>query len=65
MIEIVRKEGEIDGTSTYTITVGNHYICNFKHNRQDGLANCLQEAADAVELSEWADFVIMDDCKGG
>jgi hypothetical protein len=31
----------------------------------DGLADCLQKAADAVELSEWADFVLLDEPKGG
>ena len=44
----------------------NQLICRFEHDQKDGrLADFLQKAADAVELSEWADYVIMEDSKGG
>jgi hypothetical protein len=40
-------------------------ICKFEHYRPDGLSECFQKAADAIELSEWADRVLRDDAKGG
>jgi hypothetical protein len=40
-------------------------ICKFDHHNPDGLAACVRRAADAVELSEWAEKVLRDDAKGG
>ena len=40
-------------------------ICKFEHHNPDGLAACVRRAADAVELSEWAEKVLRDDAKGG
>ncbi len=65
MINIINEGEDTQGTSIYRIQVGKQHICIFKHNRRDGLADCLHKAADAVELSEWADFVLIDDIKGG
>ena len=65
MIRIINDGGDVDGICIYRVLVGNHHICKFEHNRLDGLADCLQKAADAVELSEWADLVLLDETKGG
>ena len=65
MIRITNEGGDIKGICTYRIQVGKQHICKFEHNRLDGLADWLQKAADAVELSEWADFVLLDEPKGG
>lgn len=65
MINIINDGGDMQGVCRYRIQVDTHHICRFEHNRQDGLADCLQKAADAVELSEWADFVLMEEPKGG
>ncbi|TKB23884.1 hypothetical protein FCL47_20605 [Desulfopila sp. IMCC35006] len=65
MIRIINDGENTQGTCTYRVQVGKQHICKFEHNRQDGLADCLQKAADAVELSEWADLVLLDDTKGG
>lgn len=65
MIKIVNISDDIQGECEYRILVNRQYICNFKHNRPKGLADCLQRAADAVALSEWADYVLMNDAKGG
>ncbi len=65
MIRIINDGENIQGICMYRVQVGKQHICKFEHNRQDGLADCLQKAADAVELSEWADLVLLDDTKGG
>ena len=40
-------------------------ICKFEHDSSEGHAKCLQKAADAIKLNEWAEFEIMNDSKGG
>ena len=65
MIRITNEGGVIEEICIYRVQVGKQHICKFEHNRQDGLADCLQKAADAVALSEWADFVLLDEIKGG
>lgn len=65
MIKIVNVSGDLQGDCEYKIFVNKQYICNFTHNRPNGLADCLQKAADVVALSEWADYVIINDLKGG
>lgn len=65
MITIRYESGDPRGDCTYEILFKDEMICKFEHHRPDGLYKCLQKAADAVELSEWADRVLMDDAKGG
>ena len=65
MITILNEGGDLNGSCSYRIQVGKQYICKFEHNRLDGLGDCLQKAVDAVELSEWCDFVLLDEIKGG
>ncbi len=65
MINIIYEGKKSQGSSTYRVQVNKHHICRFEHNRLDGLADCLQKAADAVELSDWADSVLLDEVKGG
>ena len=49
----------------FRVQIGQQLICKFDHNKLDGLSVCLQKAADAVEQSEWADLVLLDEQKGG
>jgi hypothetical protein len=65
MIRIIEDNASPQEISIYRIQVDKHHICKFEYNRLNGLADCLQKAADAVELSEWADFVLLEDIKGG
>ena len=65
MIKIFNAGQNSEGINTYIVKVDKQYICTFEHNRLDGLTDCLQKAVDAVELSEWADSVLLDDVKGG
>lgn len=65
MIKIISDVENQQGIYEYRIQVDNMHICKFKHNTRDGLADCLQKAADAVELSEWADYVLFQEAKGG
>jgi hypothetical protein len=65
MITIVDDNCKIEGTCIYSIMLGQQLVCKFEYNILDGLSDCLQKAADAVELSDWVEYVIMDDSKGG
>ena len=65
MITINQADEHIHGPNIFSVILGSQQICKFKHNKAQGLADCLQKAADAVEQSEWAEYVIMDDSKGG
>lgn len=65
MITINRECEDSDGTGIYRIQIDKQLICKFEHNWLDGIAECLQKATDAVELSEWAENVFMNDPKGG
>ena len=65
MIRIIEDRVDSQEISIYRIQVNKHHICKFEHNRLKGLADCLQKAADAVELSEWADYVVLEEIKGG
>ena len=65
MIRIIEDRIDAQEISIYRIQVNKHHICKFEHNRLKGLADCLQKAADAVELSEWADYVLLEEIKGG
>ena len=65
MVKIINDSGNDQKICVYRIQIGKQHICKFEHNRIDGLARCLQKAADAVELSEWVDYVLMDEIKGG
>ena len=49
----------------YRVQIGQQLICKFDHNKLDGLAACLRQAADSVEQSEWADFVLLSEQQGG
>lgn len=65
MITIRYESSDAHGNGTYRLQVNKTIICNFEHNLSDGPADCLQKAADALELNDWADFEIMNDSKGG
>jgi len=65
VIKILNDGGNEQGICIYRIQIDKQHICEFEHNRLDGLAVCLQKATDAVELSEWVDYVLMDGIKGG
>jgi len=54
MIAIVNitQPYEPRGTHTYSLRINNQEICQFNHNRKDGLAACLRTAAKAYEVNE-------------
>ncbi len=65
MITIRYIDGDLQGTCTYQIKINDQAVCQFSHHNPDGFTECLHKAADAVELSEWAEHVLRDDAKGG
>ena len=51
MIAIINR-GPTDNTTderVYEVKINHELICEFKHNRSDGLAVCLEKAAKAVK----------------
>lgn len=64
-ISIEFEGGELKGACTMKVMLDDLLICKFEHHNPDGLAACVRRAADAVELSEWAERVLRDDAKGG
>lgn len=65
MMTINKADEDTHGPNIYSVLLGSQLVCRFEHDKLHGLADCLQRAADAVELSDWAEYVIMDDSKGG
>lgn len=65
MISIEFESGDIHGACILRVVMGEEEICRFDYHNQDSLAICMRKAADAVELSEWAEKVLRDDPKGG
>ena len=65
MITIRYESGDIHGNCIYRVHIKKKLICKFEHNSTKGPAECLQKAADAMKLNEWAEFEIMNDSKGG
>ena len=65
MITIEFESGDINGDCVLRMVMGDEEIGRFDHHNQDSLAVCMRRAADAVELSEWAEKVLRDDPKGG
>lgn len=64
-INIEVESGELSGSCTMKVMLDDLLICRFDHHNPDGLAVCMRKAADAVELSQWAEKVLRDDAKGG
>lgn len=51
MIAIVNTSPEgapLSGTHEYEVRINRHVVTRFSHHRPDGLAECLERAADAV-----------------
>ncbi len=65
MISIEYESGDINGACVMRVLMGEEEICRFEHHNQDSLTACMRRAADAVELSQWAEKVLRDDPKGG
>ena len=65
MIVILQEENLPLSRCLYRIEVNGHFVCRFELECVDNVINCLREAADAVELSEWAEQVMVSDAKGG
>ena len=65
MITIRSESSNSHGKCTYRLQIKKKLICKFEHNSFEGPAECLQKAADAMQLNEWAELEIMNDSKGG
>ena len=49
MLSIVNVDGDPLGECTYNLSINTTIITTFKHDRREGLAQCLRDAADAVD----------------
>lgn len=47
------------------ITIKGEIACQFEHFNSDGWAICLRKAADAIDLNDWAEDILLNDSKGG
>jgi hypothetical protein len=47
--------GDLLGVCNYEVRINERVICNFKHNRPDGLSKCLSEASRTVVQQQWLD----------
>jgi hypothetical protein len=47
------------------VQVDQRIVCDFAQSKQSTLKECLKNAAQAVEISNWIDEVIVKDAKGG
>lgn len=65
MITIRYESRDSQGNCTYRVQIKKKLICKFEHNSLEGPAECMQKAADAMKLNEWAEFELMNDSKGG
>lgn len=53
VITNISRGAPIQGVNKYELKINEKVICSFKHDRQpDGLAQCLRDAAKAVENNQ-------------
>ena len=45
-------QGDPDGICKYQVKINSHLVCEYYHDRNDGLAVCLEKAARAVREQE-------------
>lgn len=53
MIIIHNIGGDLSGVCRYQVRINKEVICEFEHNRMDGLGMCFLEASKAVERAKW------------
>ena len=52
IIQNISPDAPLFGKNRYRVRINDRMICEFDHDRQiSGLAQCLRDAADAVEAS--------------
>ena len=50
IVNVSPDDAPNEGENKYEVRINSQVICEFKHDRKvDGLAQCLRDAADAVE----------------
>jgi hypothetical protein len=52
--------GDPLGESEYELLINNRLLTKFKHNRTKGLAECLREAAKAMDRAQWQWQMVKD-----
>lgn len=57
MIAIVNKRRAAGRLHRYEVRINHKPICRFSHKREDGLARCLELAAQAVKQAELTDML--------
>lgn len=55
-IIIQNMKGDAFGVCTYQLRINQKVIAEFEHNRPDGLAVCLREAASAAGKAQWGEL---------
>ena len=57
MIQIVNIGGNPEGVSDYSLRINGREMCQFKHNRPQGLSMCLRKAADAYDRQREVEMI--------
>jgi hypothetical protein len=57
MIAIINRGQISNALHHYEIKINQETITTFEHDRKKGLAQCLRDAADAVDAARRADFI--------
>lgn len=56
IVNVSDKGTSLKGTNHYEVRINEKVITKFSHERIQGLAKCLRDAADAVEAKREADI---------
>ncbi len=53
IIQNISEKYSKTGDQEYALWINNKLVCCFNHNASEGLAKCLEDAAEAVRLQDW------------
>ena len=53
IIQNIDKNPREKGEHLYRLRINNQVICEFKHNREDSLSQCLMKAAAAANVASF------------
>lgn len=51
VIQNTGADTDAEGRFTYVVRIGEEIVCRFPHDHRHGLAECLRDAADAVDAA--------------
>lgn len=62
IVNVSPQDAPMVGVNNYEVRINRKVICTFEHNRShDGLAQCLRDAADAVDVQSSKDAALREE----